>query len=86
MLYVLVSVVGIALLTLSLVLTLRGRPVVPKVEWRRCADCGHSRSEHSAKPARCRVAVGGSSDRYDGGGNWIGWWNETYCDCSGYRE
>ncbi|WP_395574544.1 hypothetical protein [Streptomyces sp. BK79] len=86
-----IGAVGIAVLVVgvvALVVIVRSGPVVPGVpsHHRTCARCGHRSSEHGVSGGRCRVAVGGSNDRYDGGGNWIGWWNPTYCDCSGYRE
>ncbi|MCX5410134.1 hypothetical protein OHA37_40620 (plasmid) [Streptomyces sp. NBC_00335] len=45
-----------------------------------CATCGHS--EHRG---RCSERVSASGDIYDGGGDWVGYRNETYCNCGQYR-
>ncbi|ADI03287.1 hypothetical protein SBI_00166 [Streptomyces bingchenggensis BCW-1] len=87
--YDVVSVAGIAVLVvgvLAIAAIVRSGSFIPNVRWRTCAECGHRPSEHSINKSRCLAVVGGSGDRYDSGGDWIGWWNETYCDCSGYRE
>ncbi|MDG4859706.1 hypothetical protein P8605_16370 [Streptomyces sp. T-3] len=89
--YDIVALAGIIILAagvLALVAILRplfggSGPAQPSRPW--CANCGHLPGEHG-RGGKCWVAVGGSGDRYDGGGNWIGFWNETTCDCSGYRE
>ncbi|MFJ3788540.1 hypothetical protein [Kitasatospora sp. NPDC090091] len=45
-----------------------------------CTSCGHG--EH---PGRCSERVSASGDIYDGGGDWVGYRNETYCNCGEYR-
>ncbi|QNP61671.1 hypothetical protein [Streptomyces genisteinicus] len=77
-----VVVAGVA----ALVVIVRSGPVVPDTARPVCGECGHWPSEHSARGGRCLVATGGSGDRYDGGGNWTGWWRPEHCGCSGYRE
>ncbi|ASO21099.1 hypothetical protein FHR81_002067 [Actinoalloteichus hoggarensis] len=81
-----VSMAAIAALAVGGLAMVRRNPPAPDAGRRPCAECGHLPSEHRRARSRCRVAVGGRSDRYDGGGNWIGWWGERYCDRTGYRE
>ncbi|MFZ3493018.1 hypothetical protein ACODT5_07265 [Streptomyces sp. 5.8] len=45
-----------------------------------CSTCGHS--EHRG---RCSERVSASGDIYDGGGDWVGYRDETYCNCDQYR-
>lgn len=84
-----VGAVGIAVIVAGLVVLVfivRSGPVIPDVRYPTCGECGHRSSEHTVSGGRCQVETGGSGDRYDGGGNWIGWRNPTHCGCSGYRE
>ncbi|MGW8990171.1 hypothetical protein ACWGRF_09645 [Streptomyces zhihengii] len=83
-----VGAAGIAVIVAGLVYlvaVVRGGPVLPDNAPPTCAECGHRSSEHRMGTGRCLVETGGSRDRYDGGGNWVGWWNPTHCACSGYR-
>ncbi|MER5866296.1 hypothetical protein [Kitasatospora sp. NPDC002040] len=46
-----------------------------------CTSCGHS--EHRGG---CGERTSASGDIYDGGGDWVGYRNETFCGCSTYRS
>ncbi|MFJ8043920.1 hypothetical protein ACIRBX_25810 [Kitasatospora sp. NPDC096147] len=45
-----------------------------------CVTCGHE-----AHRGHCAVRVSASGDIYDGGGDWVGYRNETFCACRAYR-
>ncbi|MEU9045274.1 MULTISPECIES: hypothetical protein [unclassified Kitasatospora] len=46
-----------------------------------CASCGHRDHDGSG----CSERVSASGDIYDGAGDWVGYMNETYCNCGEYR-
>ncbi|MFD9302903.1 hypothetical protein ACFWCB_09495 [Streptomyces sp. NPDC060048] len=46
--------------------------------------CGHSQEAHR-RYGSCS-GIDGSKDKYDGGGNWIGYWDEKSCPCRGFGD
>ncbi len=86
---VIVGLAGGAVILAGLVvlgLMVRKGPVFPDTRYPTCGACGHRQTEHNGDGGPCRVETGGGRERYDGGGNWVGWWNPTYCRCSGFAR